>query len=260
MTEEQISRLIISAYEAMGEPTLWPAFLAQYADLMHAGLSGFQIHHFAEHRSETLSFVRLPTELQRSYHAYYTKLNVWREQGQPLYVQGRVLLSQELCPVGYLKRSEFYDFARKMGGVHCTGAVIARRGDHAMTLTALRGEAKEAFGESERQTTEFLLPHLTRIEAVQHRLQFQTMALSVLDGLPMGVSLLGPRGRAIYSNPAAEEIFRRGDGLFLRNGVLAFSESGHPRAECAGTGFPEPSLIPRYRHLTCLRMRSASAI
>jgi DNA-binding CsgD family transcriptional regulator len=230
MMQSQISRLIITAYEAMVEPELWPTFLTQYAELMGAGVCGFQIHHFREHRSETLSFVRLPMELRRSYQAHYTKLNPWREHGQRLYVQGRVLLSQELCPVRCLRRSEFYDFARQLEGVHCTGAVIARCGDQAMTLTAMRAEGKDVFDEPERRITEVLLPHLTRVQSAQQQLQLQTASFSVLDTLLTAVLLLGPRGQVIYSNRAAEEIFRRGDGLALRKGVLVTSDS---RADAA---------------------------
>jgi DNA-binding CsgD family transcriptional regulator/PAS domain-containing protein len=227
MMESQISRLIITVYEAMGEPDLWQVFLTQYAELMKAGVCGFQVHHFSEHRSEALSFVRLPMELRRSYQAHYTKLNPWREHGQRLYVQGRVLLSQELCPVRRLRRSEFYDFARQLEGVHCTGAVIVRRGDQATTLTAMRAEGKEAFDEPERRITEVLLPHLTRVQSVQQQLQLQlqTASFSLLDMLLTGVLLLGPRGQVIYSNGAAEEIFRRGDGLALRKGVVVTSDS-----------------------------------
>jgi hypothetical protein len=93
MTESQISKLIVTAYEAAAEPALWSSFLTQYSDVVKAGVCGFQIHHFSEHRSETLWFVRLPLELRQSYQAYYTKLNPWREQGQRLYVQGRMLRS-----------------------------------------------------------------------------------------------------------------------------------------------------------------------
>jgi DNA-binding CsgD family transcriptional regulator len=225
MTESKISSLIITAYEAMGEPKLWLAFLTQYSELMKAGVCGFQVHHFSEHRSETLSFVRLPMELRRSYEAHYTKLNPWREHGQRLYVQGRVLLSEELCPVRWLRHSEFYGFARQLEGVHCTGAVIVRRGDQAMTLTAMRAERKGGFDEPARRMTELLLPHLTRVQTVQQQLQLQTASLSVLDGLAVAVLLLGLHGQALYSNPAAEEILRRGDGLALRNGILVTSDS-----------------------------------
>src|SRR4029077_18289474 len=107
-----------------------------------------------EHRSETLSFVRLPLQLQQSYQTYYTKLNIWRDHGQRLYVQGRMLLSQELCPTQLFRRSEFYEFARQIDGVHCTGGVIWRRSNQAMTLTAMRGERKGEFDETTRKVTE----------------------------------------------------------------------------------------------------------
>jgi len=73
MTESQMSRLIVKAYEAAVEPALWPSFLTQYSDLVKAGVCGFQIHKFNEHRSDTLSFVRLPLELRKSYQEHYTK-------------------------------------------------------------------------------------------------------------------------------------------------------------------------------------------
>ena len=61
MMERRISSLIITAYQAMGEPALWPSFLKQYSELMKASVCGFQVHHFSEHRTEALSFVEMPS-------------------------------------------------------------------------------------------------------------------------------------------------------------------------------------------------------
>jgi len=105
------------------------------------------------------------------------------------------------------------------------GAVIAIEGNRATVLTSNRGRRKQPFSEPERKIAQALLPHLARAHGLQRRLHLQEASRAVLDTLPMGVVFLAASGGAIYPNRAAEEIFRLGDGLSLRNGMLCATDS-----------------------------------
>jgi len=210
------------AYEAVGEPELWSRFLKRYTEAVSADFSVLQIHDLGQHVSTVISSFGLSLPFTRSYNQYYSKLNVWRERGRAFFTVGRVNVGEEMCPRELLERSEFYnDYMLRIGGAHTMGTVFAREGDRAPTLSAQRGRRKDHFDEPEREIARFLLPHLSRAWTIQERADLLAAGESVLDTLRLGVVFLKAGGRAIYWNHAADEIFRRNDGLSLRNGVLS---------------------------------------
>jgi len=221
-SETERLRLALAAYEAASEPELWPAFLKRYAEAVSADMSMLQTHDLGRNTSVVVSSFGITSPLKQSYNEYYSKVNVWRERARPFYTAGRVNLDQEQCPRKVLEGSEFYnDCLLRSGIAYSMGAVIAREGDSAPTLTVLRGPRKRPFDEAERKTALFMLPHLTRAWAVHQRLGILAAGESVLDTLPLGIVFLSPDGATVYCNSTAEEIFRANDGLFLRNGRLS---------------------------------------
>lgn len=225
--EAKLQALTAKIYEAASDPALWPDFLKGYAESVHADVAAMQIHHLQNHRSEILATFGMTFRFKQSYNEHYSKLNVWRERGQRLYVPGQVLLNEELCSDSLLKNSEFYnDYLLPMGaGSHGTATVIARQDDDATTLTALRREGRQPFGELERQIAKLLLPHLIRAHAIEQKLEILRAAETVLDSVPFGLVFLTPRGKSVYVNRVADAIFRSGDGLSLHNGSLRGSNS-----------------------------------
>jgi DNA-binding CsgD family transcriptional regulator/PAS domain-containing protein len=221
-SETELLRLAVKAYEAASEPELWPHFLKGYTEAVAADFSVLQIHDLGKHISTVVSGFGLAAPMKREYNEYYSKQNVWREWGRALFAPGRVNLDQEMCPPAVAQKSEFYnDCMLRMGGAYTFGAVFAREENRFPTLSAQRGRSKHRFGESERDVARFLIPHVNRAWIVHQRLGILAAGESVLDTLPLGIVFLSPDGAAVYCNSAAEEIFRAGDGLFLRNGRLS---------------------------------------
>lgn len=221
-SETELLRLALNAYEAASEPELWPGFLKRFAESVASDASFLQIHDLARRRSVIVGGFGISSPLKQSYNEHYSKLNVWRERGRALYRAGRVNLDPEQCPRSVLERSEYYnDCLKRFGIAYSMGAVIAREGEFAPTLTSLRGASKHPFGEEERAVGRFLMPHLRRAWAVHQRLGILAAGESVLDTLPLGIVFLSPDGTTVFCNSAAEEIFRADDGLFLRNGRLS---------------------------------------
>ena len=224
-TETELLRLALKAYEAASEPELWADFLTRYAETVSADASFLQIHDLAGHSSTIVGGFGISSPLKQAYNEHYSKLNLWRDRGHALYRAGRVNLDQEQCPRSVLERSEYYnDCLKRFGIAYSMGAVIAREGDYAPTLSSLRGPAKHPFGESEREVGRFLMPHLSRAWAVHQRLGILAAGESVLDTLPLGILFLASSGAVVYCNSAAEEIFRANDGLSLRGGRLSAAD------------------------------------
>ena len=225
-SETELLRLALMAYEAAAEPGLWPGFLKRYTEAVSADACVLQIHDIERHTSVILSGFGISFPFTKSYNEHYSKMNVWREKGRAGYTAGRVNLDQEQCPRPLLERSEFYnDYLLRIGGEYSMGAVIAREKNQAPVLTALRGRGKHRFDEPDREIARFLLPHLGRAWTVLQRLELLSAGESVLDTLPLGVVYLKADARAIYWNREADEIFRRDDGLSLRNGTLSAADS-----------------------------------
>ncbi len=225
-SETELLRLAVAAYEAASEPELWPVFLKGYTQAVAADFSVIQIHNIGQHISTVVSAFGLSSPMKREYNEYYSKQNIWRESGRARYAPGMVNLDHEMCPPEVAQKSEFYnDCMLRMGGAYTFGAVFASEDESRFpTVSAQRGRSKQRFGETERETAQFLLPHLGRAWTVYRRLDILAAGESVLETLPLGVAFLAGDGTAVYCNRAAEEIFRANDGLLLRRGKLSAAD------------------------------------
>ncbi len=225
-TETEILQLARMAYEAASEPEIWPRFLERYTEALAADFAVLQIHDLGRHRSKVIAGFGISSPFAQSYNDYYSKLNPWRERGGTYFAAGRVNLSEELFPRSALERSEFYnDYMRHIDGGYGLSVILTREGQCAPTLSAQR-ETAGPFSEDQRAMVARLLqPSLSRAWITYRRLEILTAGETVLDTLAWGVVFLDSGGRVIYSNRAAEETFRAGDGLSLKNGELSAADS-----------------------------------
>ena len=253
-SETELLKLALLAYEAATEPEVWPAFLKGYAEATGADMAFLQSHDLGRRVSTMLAAFGVHSHFRQSYNEHYSKLNIWRDRGSALYRAGRVNLGEEMCPRSVLETSEFYnELLRRMGVSYSMAGVIARDGNLAPTLVAMRGR-RGAFGEPERQSAKFLLPHVQRAWAVRERMDRLAAGESVLDTLPVGVMFISAAGTAIYWNRAADAILGANDGLLLSNGRLSAQDrtaAAHIGKAIAGALSPERAsgpmsvLVPR---------------
>lgn len=78
VSETELLRLAVAAYEAAAEPALWPRFLEFYNDAVSSDTVILQIHDLDRNRSNILSGFNINSPLRQSYNEHYSKLNVWR--------------------------------------------------------------------------------------------------------------------------------------------------------------------------------------
>ena len=220
-TEADLLRLTLTVHEAATDHTLWPRFLESYARVIDADVTLIQTHHFASRQSSLLADHGVSSPLRASYHAEYSRLNVWREHGRDLYTPGRVVVDQELYPRSLLTRSEFYnDYLRYLGATRGLTGTISRRDNEAVVLTTMRRESGREWRQRDRQIVTLLFQHITRAFATAERLQLGQASEAVLNSLPFGLALLNREGHIVFSNRAAEDILRAADGLVVRQGAL----------------------------------------
>jgi len=222
----ELLRLIGLIYDAVDNSASWTTFLEQYASLLSASATFFQLHRLAERSSRIVGVFGGSARFEASYNEHYGRMNIWRDRGRERYVQGHAFLDQEMCPRGVLRQSEFYnDYLVPMGAEYSAGGTIRRERDEVLTIGAIRDNAHGPFGTTERIAIEVLLPHLTRASAIAKRLEFLDASESALDNLDVGIVFVTADGQLIHGNRAAEQIVARGDGLNLRNGRLRAVES-----------------------------------
>jgi DNA-binding CsgD family transcriptional regulator len=217
--------LTVTAHEAGADPAAWSRFLGDYAGALRADITIVQNHHFDEHRSELLATFGMTQRFTDSYNAHYSSLNVWRERGRGLYVQGQAILDPALYPRTLLKRSEFYnDYLRPNRGTQCLAGVITRCDGVALMLTALRDDGRVPWEEADRRTVEGLLPHLACAQEIQRRIQVLEAGEFALNALAVGLVILAADGRIVFANGAADDVFRANDGLSLLDRRITVSD------------------------------------
>ncbi len=220
-SESEISKLILLAYEAATELSLWPAFLKRYTEALEADLTALQIHYFNAGHSEVVAQFGINPSFNSSYNAQYSKRNLWRDCGRKVYRTGVVLLEEEICPRSLTLKSEFYhDYLVPMGSTRSLGPVIHRDEQRAVTIPSMRIESREPFGEEQRMLARQLLPHVTRAFQILERLHVLKASEDVIGSLPFGVAFLTNSGHVVYSNRAAEQIFEEADGIRVQFGTL----------------------------------------
>jgi DNA-binding CsgD family transcriptional regulator len=215
--ESDFLRLTVMVHEAAVAPEVWPELLARYSNAVQASAAFMQRHDFHADRSELLITHGITPRLNDTYNRYYSKLNVWRQRGAHLFLEGRVVADEDLCTRTALKRTEFYNDCLLVHGVtRCLTGIVVRRESHALVFTAMRTEGDASFADEERRVCAFLLPHLIRAHATAERMQMLAAGEAALNALTHGVVLLASDQRVLFANRAADEMLRAGDGLIRR--------------------------------------------
>lgn len=109
-----------------------------------------------------------------------------------------------------------YLHPKRVGIFHLVGTVLPMEGGHQAVLGIHRPRDAKDFVPDDARRLERLVPHLQRALDMRRRLQQAEQAsrsiLAVLDRLSVGVIMLGPTGRLLHVNAAADAILRGADG------------------------------------------------
>ena len=256
-SEADLLRLALTAHDAAVEPSLWPTFLADYTSLVGGDVALIQRHYLSEHRSQILAAFNLMPRLTEAYNQHYSRLNVWREHGRHLYVEGRVVVDPEMYPRSLLKRSEYYNdyMLPSIGSTHSMAGVVAVQGEEVVCLTALRLDQKEGWQGREDPKVTALLPHVARAQRTAGRLQLLEAGEAALNALGVGTAFLDRKGSVLFSNRAAQRAIAARDGLSERHRMIVATDPNadaalqrltrHAIAPDAALECPPDVLVPR---------------
>jgi DNA-binding CsgD family transcriptional regulator len=141
--------------------------------------------------------------------AHYSSTNVWL-QDELLHREGMVVNSSHLYPDRHLMRTEWGDWLGRMDKFHSFAAVVEKRAQRSFNLSMLRSRRCGTYSASEEERLATLMPHLQTAFALHRRLHraeaLANASLTVLDGLPMGVVLLGDGAQVMHANVSAHQL------------------------------------------------------
>ena len=225
-SQQELSHLLGSLYDAAGDPGLWTPFLQRLGHSTGAR-SVLLLMHSAGQDMYTISRSwEFDPDAIRAYHDYYHAFDLWAQRGlsKPA---GTVCSSAELSSRKEIESTVLYpglmvpcDIEYGMFGV------IEGSATRWASVSLFRSNSDGEFEHDDLETLRFLTPHIRRAFKLHFQLSgakarsdgFET----ALDTLPTGVIFLGTKGEIKYMNRAASKAVAERDGLLAtRNGLRA---------------------------------------
>jgi DNA-binding CsgD family transcriptional regulator len=222
---QELSRLLLSIYEAAAEPDVWPAFLKKFADVCNGASSALLFNDRTNQQYLVAANHNVDPEAQRLYAAHYGALDAYWMGGKHVLRSGWYGTSQSLISDDQMLNSEYYnDFQRHFDMFHMCGAALEYGPQLVSFLTLLRSRRKGAFGNSQVELLKFLTPHL-RLAIKTHRKMVDLRAASqnlqtAVDMASSGLVLLGSKSEILSVNRVAASFISRNDGLIGTKGGL----------------------------------------
>jgi DNA-binding CsgD family transcriptional regulator len=224
-TIDDFSRTVQTIYDASVGPGDWAVALDEVSAAMGTRFSVL-VTSDREHNEIAYMSVGADPASMTAYNDYYGMLD-HGPAGLESMPAGTVATRQQLVPCDVAARSEFYnDWAHPNECGDGVFSVLSRRDDRASWLAVTARAKQEPFGTPERLgLARALVPHLQhalrtreRLSELDHRYRD---FVSALDLMSDGIAIVGPAGRVIHLNPAAEAMLAGDDGLRVRAGHLA---------------------------------------
>jgi DNA-binding CsgD family transcriptional regulator len=219
VTLDEFSRLVSNIYAASGSPANWGVALSDISRVLDATGAGMLT---ADGTTRSIMSATVPPDAKASYGEYYRHID---------YVLGRV----ERGPVGLIRGgselvasqagSEFD--ADWMHPYQLDDGIFVRLTAGAMPTCFLVAAPRrsEPFDTAERvKFVNALIPHVQQALRTQGRLaelgRAATQVTEVLDVVRHGIVIVGAERAVVQLNSAAEQIFKSGDGLCIRFGII----------------------------------------
>jgi len=235
VSAERLSALIGLIYDAALDARRWPTFLDAFADAVGGTATQLLYHDLRQNRGGISMAIRLDPEARRKYDEHFGAIDPWITAGRRsgALVPGSVCIGEELVPRNEFAKTEYYsDLARPYGLARLLGAVICLDDSTASSISSLRSDCDEPFGEGNRELVLLLMPHLQRAMQVHRRVAHlelsNTVGMDALDRLQIGVIVTREDATILFANSAATAILNSRDGLTApRDGLRAAVASEH---------------------------------
>lgn len=211
-----MAELICQIYDAALDSKLWPQVLARCCVEFSSQAALIFGHNFEDGTAEVTGGASMLTAHHglddsaiEALAAHYSSLNVWL-QSEQLHREGAVVNSSRLYPDRHLMRTEWGDWMGRMDKFYSFAAIVEKKEQRSFNLSMLRSKRCGSYSVNEEARLGSLMPHLQTAFALHRRLHraeaLAHASLAVLDGLPMGVVLLGDSAKVMHANAKAHQL------------------------------------------------------
>jgi DNA-binding CsgD family transcriptional regulator len=252
----QVVSAIGEIYAAVENPALWSGALNSLADLIEGQHFILFANYTGSIANDIQATARSDHALWAPYKEHYASVNVWTRRCDRMFPTGLVRYSHHVISDTELIRTEFYDgFLEPNDMAYGFGIEIAIPDQPNALLSAMRSRRHGPFEEKDGNVLMALLPHLQRalrlhfeLTALRSAKQGFELALDAFDRAAIG---LNGRGKVLFANRTAQQLFAEGDGIRVRNKRLAAGSPAQDtklqillqQAAAAGTGFSDGGAI-----------------
>ncbi len=252
-------------YQTIHDPTLWNAYLDEFARVMRASVALLTI---ISPKYPDVSVVAMggPVATPEHYETWRTK---WADQdpwvsGRDMfpYGLGKIELSQNLCPDEQLEATRIYQEFLEPHGIHYGGGVALAHGADQLSIHSMsRPKELGPLTADEVALWESHLPHLMAAVAAQGRIQAaeigHDIVRSFFDQERDALFLLSRTGQPLSMNTAALALVHSRETLFIdaAHTVTLRDKRLHPQLlrHIHRCGYPGQSPFPEPAHLVVPR-------
>jgi DNA-binding CsgD family transcriptional regulator len=207
-----------------------------------SSLDGLTLNLIVHHRKspvvELVSSVGTSPEHLLLYSERFAQHDLWALGALDQRLFGRAMIGSQVVEDRVLERSLIYnEFLRPIANVHhLAGAILALDDGHYAVVGVHRPRDAKAYEPKEIHRLGLLLPHLQRALEIRQRLRqaeaISRSAAAAFDRLSLGVILMGPTGKLLHVNAAADVMLRAGDGLMrVPDGIRAMAKQDDRRLQ-----------------------------
>lgn len=224
MEEERVLALVDSLYEAAVDPARYGVFLERLAEAVRGNWTLLMSHDRRAHRPSISLGIRIDPAAEAQYNAHYGQISPLATRIGPFLRPGVIVSGEEIIRESDLTRTAYYnEFCRPNDMHYKIGAIFAADPHGASMITVTRPRRTGPFDATVRRLLQLLIPHLQRVVEISRKLALSQAQSEALDRVPTGCVLLGSNGHLLFANRAAEQIFRRNDGIATLHGRLCSS-------------------------------------
>jgi DNA-binding CsgD family transcriptional regulator len=180
---------------------------------------------FLEDPSLGLASNYFPSSLWDVYLPHFRDKDIWLASAAVAGVDRFFSFDEQVSYSEFINSEIYNDFYRAAGDdtAHGIGCKI-QNGNGMIAIGIHRAKNPGLFNKAEIEPMQTLVPHLKRLHSLRSRLRDararEDMATEALDRFAYPVMVVAADRRIALSNPAADEVLRREDGLSCRQGKL----------------------------------------
>lgn len=227
---DRLSRLLVLLYEGVSTPQQMPVFLTELVQTLSATGAVFREHTFSTSRAFQVNSTDLAETVGYSDEALQSYQTWW---GRDIYLQ-RCLerfhtadcgVSQVLATKTELQHNDFWtDYMERFDVGPMIWAKLAERSDYHASISIVRANKAELFGQPELELLTALSPHLRQalqMSRTLHNLQTSNAMLSQsVEEMGIAICMVRQDASILRSTEAANHLLSAQDGICVKGGRL----------------------------------------